>query len=52
MKKITNKLVDASFIIRTLTEQIYSGKVEAKDVEKVREKVNSILKEVEVMVKE
>ena len=50
MKKITNKLVEAKFLIRTLGEQIYSGMAKPKDVKEVRKKVNSILKEIGTLV--
>ena len=52
MKKITKKLVEANFLIRMLGERIYSGMANPKDVRDTRKKVNSILKEIGVLVKE
>ena len=51
MDKITDKIVHAEFLIRTLGEQIYAGQAKPKDFRKVRKKVNSILRELAIMAK-
>ncbi len=52
MDKMTKKIVEAEFLIGTLGNQIHSGQAKAKDVREVRKKVNSILKDIMVLIKE
>ena len=52
MNEMTVKIIDALFIVRTMGEKIYAGKATPKDIRKAKKKVNSVLKEIEKMVKE
>lgn len=51
MDKVTKMLVEARFLIRTLSEKIHAGDAKVSDVREARKSVNSILKEVGLMVK-
>jgi hypothetical protein len=51
MDKMTDKMVECRFLIRTLGEKIYSGEARVSDVRETRKSVNSILKEVGIMIK-
>lgn len=48
---IGSKLINAKFLIRMLAERVHSGQVKVSDVREVRRKINSILKEVSIAVK-
>jgi hypothetical protein len=48
---VEDKLIDARFLMRMLSERIHSGQTEVKDVREVRKKVNSLLKDISAMIK-
>jgi len=52
MDKISENLIEARFLIRTLEEHIYSGQANSKEVREVRKKVNSLLKDLMVLIKD
>lgn len=52
MDEMTKKLANVRFYIREMGEKIYGGEIKIKDIHKTKKKVNTILKEIEKMIKD